>query len=67
MATKANPEGIKWPTDKPRYDENHTQIFGVTCIQCEFYEKDHVNDDGDWVKGWGCCRPVSCPYGKGKK
>jgi len=24
---KANPEGMKWPTDKARYDKNYQKIF----------------------------------------
>lgn len=24
---KANPEGMKWPTNKPRYDRNYIKIF----------------------------------------
>jgi len=24
---KANPEGMKWPTDKAKYDENYLKIF----------------------------------------
>ena len=35
MSKKANPEGIKWPTDKPRYDKNWVKIFGVTCRYCK--------------------------------
>lgn len=61
---KANPEAMKWPTDKAKYDKNYIKTFGMDCKDCDFYEKDHVNDDGDWVKGWGCCCPIKCPYGK---
>lgn len=32
---KANPEGIKWPTDKPRYDKNWIKIFGTICEYCK--------------------------------
>lgn len=31
------------------------------CIGCNFYEDDRVNDDGDWVEGWGCSYPCKCP------
>lgn len=27
MATKANSEGIKWPTNKAKYDKNYIKIF----------------------------------------
>lgn len=35
MSKKANPEGIKWPTNKTRYDENYLKIFGVKCSACK--------------------------------
>ena len=31
------------------------------CVGRNIYEDDHVNDDGDWVEGWGCCYPKECP------
>ena len=27
MAQKANPESMKWPTDKAKYDKNYQKIF----------------------------------------
>ena len=27
MAAKANPESMKWPTDKAKYDKNYQKIF----------------------------------------
>ena len=35
MATKANPEGIKWPTDKTRYDKNYLRLYGRFCPVCK--------------------------------
>lgn len=34
MARKSNPEGIKWPTDKAKYDKNYIKIFGRKCPKC---------------------------------
>ena len=31
---KANPESIKWPTDKPRYDKNYLRLYGKQCPIC---------------------------------
>lgn len=60
-------ETQKWPTDKARYDKNYLKSFGMRCKNCNFYESDYVNDNGDWVDGHGCCCPVKCPYGKAIK
>lgn len=39
MSKKANPEAVKWPTNKDRYDENYQKIFGQTkmviCKHCK--------------------------------
>jgi hypothetical protein len=32
---KANPEGMKWPTDKPRYDKNYLRLYGKICPTCK--------------------------------
>ncbi len=32
---KANPEGMKWPTDKARYDKNYLKLFGKQCPKCK--------------------------------
>lgn len=34
MAKQANPEGMKWPTDKARYDKNYLRLFGKVCSEC---------------------------------
>lgn len=31
---KGNPEGIKWPTDKAKYDKNYLRLFGECCPVC---------------------------------
>ena len=34
MNKKANPEGIKWPTNKARYDKNYLRLYGKPCPHC---------------------------------
>jgi len=35
MTKRANPEGIKWPSDKKRYDKNYLRLFGKLCPLCK--------------------------------
>ena len=38
---KANPEAMKWPTDKARYDKNYQKIFNPTkTIICKYCKGD---------------------------
>lgn len=34
MSKQANPEGIKWPTDKAKYDKNYLKLYGEPCHHC---------------------------------
>lgn len=35
MSKKANPEAMKWPTDKAKYDKNYEKIFCMICKHCK--------------------------------
>jgi len=54
MSKKANPEGMKWPTNKKQYDINYLKIFGRKCFLCG-------GTGGGAVVGWIRC----CPKCKG--
>ena len=49
MTTKANPEGIKWPTDKPRYDKNYLRLYGKKCPLCNGKARGLPHKDGGWI------------------
>ena len=50
MATKANPEAMKWPTDKPRYDKNYLRLYGIICKHCKGQGCPACNWLGDFDK-----------------
>jgi len=53
---KANPEGMKWPTDKPRYDKNYLRLFGKKCPLCNGKARGIPAKGGGWTtcpKCWG--------------
>jgi len=56
MSTKANPEGMKWPTDKPRYDRNWIKLFGKKCPVCGDMARGIPSKYGGWIR---------CPKCKG--
>jgi len=35
MTKKSNPEAMKWPTDKDKYDRNYLRLFGKVCPKCK--------------------------------
>ena len=35
MSKQSNPEAMKWPTDKPRYDKNYLRLYGKQCPVCD--------------------------------
>ena len=46
---KANPEGIKWPTDKPKYDKNYIRLYGKKCSMCDGKARGVPHKDGGWI------------------
>lgn len=52
MSKKANPEGIKWPTDKAKYDRNYLRLYG---------EKE-MNICDDCGKAKEDVHLTTCPY-----
>ncbi len=60
MAKKANPEGMKWPTDKAKYDRNWIKLFGKPCPYCG-------GTGGGAMAGWLRCCPRCKGLGKVEK
>ena len=51
---KANPEAMKWPTDKPRYDKNYIRLYGKMCPRCGGKPRGVPHRDGGWVTCLQC-------------
>ena len=62
MTKKVNPEALKWPSNKDKYDREYLRIFGIKCTHC--------NGTG-WIKEHdpeiGALQGVEyyCPYCNG--
>ena len=48
MAAKANPESMKWPTDKPRYDKHYLRLYGKKCPVCMGKARGVPHNEG-WI------------------
>lgn len=46
---KANPEAMKYPSDKAKYDKNYLRLYGKKCPTCGGKARGVPAKDGGWT------------------